>query len=196
MCGVDTLYKPDALTGLTPDQVMAKKKNGKQNTPPERMTKSTGRILKDNICTLFNLFNGLIAVALAIAGAWTNLLFILIIALNTLIGIAQELHARKLVDQLSLLSAPAARVVRDGECREIPVQELVEEDIMELDSGRQVCADAVILTGEVEVNESLLTGESDPVLKSAGSHLLSGSFIVSGKCRACVEHTGAENLMR
>lgn len=186
-------FGPNAERGLSAQQVAEKRSQGRQNTQPEKATKSTGQILKDNICTLFNLFNALIAIALALVGAWSNMLFILIIALNTLIGIVQELHAKKLVDELSLLSMPMARVVRDGALLEIPVQELVEEDVMELDAGQQVCADAVILAGTVEVNESLLTGESDPIPKGAGEHLLSGSFIVSGRCRACVEHVGMEN---
>lgn len=190
---MEDFYKPSHLSGLTSEQVRIKKENGKQNIQPEKVTKSTGQILKDNICTLFNLFNVLIAIALALVGAWSNMLFILIIALNTLIGIIQELHAKKLVEKLSLLSAPTAKVIRDGNVSEIPVQELVEEDVIELEAGKQVCSDSVILAGEVEVNESLLTGESDPISKSAGNHLLSGSFIVSGKCQACVKHVGSEN---
>ena len=185
--------KPFCLTGLSAAQVQQKKDSGKQNLPPEKSTKSTSQILKDNICTLFNLFNVLIAIALALVGAWSNMMFICIIAVNTLIGIVQELHAKKLVEKLSLLSAPTVRVIRDGKHSEIPIHELVEQDVIELEAGNQVCSDCVILVGEAEVNESLLTGESDPVLKPEGSHLLSGSFIVSGRCRACVEHVGAEN---
>ncbi len=188
-----THFSPDSNLGLTSEQVEEKRRDGRQNTEPEKVTKTTGQILKDNICTLFNLFNVLIAVALALVGAWSNMLFILIIALNTLIGIAQEIHAKRLVDKLSLLSMPMAKVVRDGKLSEIPVYELVEEDVMELSGGNQVCSDSVILSGAVEVNESLLTGESDPIRKAAGDHLLSGSFIISGKCRACVEHVGMEN---
>ncbi|XOQ45106.1 MAG: ATPase [Clostridium sp.] len=190
---MEDFYKPSHLSGLTSEQVRIKKENGKQNIQPEKVTKSTGQILKDNICTLFNLFNVLIAIALAFVGAWSNMLFILIIALNTLIGIVQELHAKKLVEKLSLLSAPTAKVIRDGNASEISVQELVEEDVIALEAGKQVCSDSIILAGEVEVNESLLTGESDPVSKSVGDHLLSGSFVISGKCRACVEHVGSEN---
>lgn len=187
------LDKPFCLTGLSAAQVQQKKESGKQNLPPEKSTKSTSQILKDNICTLFNLFNVLIAIALALVGAWSNMMFICIIAVNTLIGIVQELHAKKLVEKLSLLSASTVRVIRDGKHSEIPIHELVEQDVIELEAGNQVCSDCVILVGEAEVNESLLTGESDPVLKPEGSHLLSGSFIVSGRCRACVEHVGAEN---
>lgn len=184
---------PDVNLGLSSEQVEQKRMSGRQNTEPEQVTKTNLQILKDNICTLFNLFNVLIAIALALVGAWSNMLFILIIALNTLIGIVQEIHAKRLVDKLSLLSMPMATVVRNGKISEIPIQELVEEDVMELSGGNQVCSDSVILAGQVEVNESLLTGESEPILKVAGEHLLSGSFIVSGKCRACIEHVGMEN---
>lgn len=187
--------KSFCLTGLSAAQAQQKKESGKQNLPPEKTTKSTSQILKDNICTLFNLFNVLIAIALALVGAWSNMMFICIIAVNTLIGIVQELHAKKLVEKLSLLSAPTVRVIRDGKHSEIPIHELVEQDVIELEAGNQVCSDCVILVGEAEVNESLLTGESDPVLKPEGSHLLSGSFIVSGRCRACVEHVGSENYV-
>ncbi len=190
---MEDFYHPSHLSGLTSQQVRRKKGNGKQNIQPEKVTKSTGQIWKDNICTLFNLFNVCIAIALALVGAWSNMLFILIIALNTWIGVVQELHAKKLVEELSLLSAPTAKVIRDGKVLEIPAQELVEEDVVIWEAGKQVCADSVILAGEAEVNESLLTGESDPVPNSAGGRLLSGSFIVSGKCWACVEHVGAEN---
>ena len=186
-------FSPDANSGLTAEQVAEKRAQGRQNTLPEKGTKTIGQILKDNICTLFNLFNVLIAIALALVGAWSNMLFILIIAFNTLIGIAQEIRAKHMLDKLSLLSVPTAKVVRDGALSELSVQELVEEDVIELDSGRQVCSDSVILSGQVEVNESLLTGESDPIFKSVGDHLLSGSFIISGRCRACVEHVGMEN---
>ena len=105
-----THFSPDSNLGLTSEQVEEKRRDGRQNTEPEKVTKTTGQILKDNICTLFNLFNVLIAVALALVGAWSNMLFILIIALNTLIGIAQEIHAKRLVDKLSLLSMPMAKV--------------------------------------------------------------------------------------
>ena len=125
--------------------------------------------------------------------AWSNLFFMAIILLNTAIGIFQEIKAKKLVDKLSLLSLPKAEVVRGGKAMTIPVEELVLDDVLLLESGRQVCADAILLEGEAEVNESLLTGESDPVGKQAGDLLLSGSFVISGKCRARVEHVGSAN---
>lgn len=186
-------YEEKAYTGLSAEEVRQRRESGRQNAAPEPVTKSTGRILKDNVCTLFNLFNLLIAIALALVGAWSNMLFMAIIVLNTLIGIAQEIHAKRLVDKLSLLNSPTAEVIRGGEVQTVPVQELVEDDVVELASGSQVSADCVILSGKVEVNESLLTGEAEPVPRRPGERLLSGSFIVSGRCRAEVERVGAEN---
>lgn len=183
----------DPARGLSQEEVRARKEAGLCNTAQEKISKTTGQILKENICTLFNLFNVLIAIALACVGAWTNMVFILIIALNTLIGIIQELRAKKLVEELSLLSTPSATVVRDGKIQKIPVEELVRDDVVVLDAGSQICADAVLLDGEIEANESLLTGESDPVNKARGDHVLSGSFVISGKCRVQVEHVGEEN---
>ena len=180
---MDIRWTPEALMGLDGDEVRLRRESGRQNTPPERVTKTTGQIFRDNVCTLFNLFNLLIAVALALVGAWSNMLFMAIIVLNTLIGVAQELHAKHLVDRLSLLNAPAAAVIREGRRAEIPVQEMVADDVVELTAGAQVSADCVILGGEIEVNESLLTGEAEPVLRRPGEHLLSGSTVVSGLCR-------------
>lgn len=147
-----THFSPDSNLGLTSEQVEEKRRDGRQNTEPEKVTKTTGQILKDNICTLFNLFNVLIAVALALVGAWSNMLFILIIALNTLIGIVQEIRKSSWT---SSLSYPCRwQGGQDGKLSEIPVYELVEEDVMELSGGNQVCSDSVILSGAVEVNES------------------------------------------
>ena len=190
---MDIRWTPEAFMGLDGDEVRLRRESGRQNTPPERVTKTTGQIFRDNVCTLFNLFNLLIAVALALVGAWSNMLFMAIIVLNTLIGVAQELHAKHLVDRLSLLNAPASAVIREGRRAEIPVQEMVADDVVELTAGAQVSADCVILGGEIEVNESLLTGEAEPVLRRPGEHLLSGSTVVSGLCRARVEHVGGEN---
>lgn len=186
-------YGEKAYTGLSAGEVRRRREAGRQNTAPAPVTKTTRQILRDNVCTLFNLFNLLIAAALAFVGAWSNMLFMAIIVLNTLIGIAQELHAKRLVDRLSLLNTPTAEVIRDGKTQTVPVQELVEDDVVELSSGAQVSADCAVLSGSVEVNESLLTGEAEPVARSPGAHLLSGSFVVSGRCLARVEHVGAEN---
>lgn len=181
------------MPGLTEAEAQHLRKMGGGNTPPPSITKSTGQIIQENVCTLFNLFNVLIAIALALVGAWSNLLFILIIALNTAIGIAQELHAKRLVEQIAVLTAPKARALRDGELREIPVEELVLGDVISLESGMQIPADALVLEGDIETDESLLTGESIPVRKAPGEELFSGSVVVSGACMARVERVGADN---
>ena len=186
--------KPNSpFHGLTDAEAKQLREMGGGNTPPPPITKSTGQIIREHVCTLFNLFNVLIAIALALVGAWSNLLFILIIALNTVIGIVQELHAKKLVEQIAVLTAPKARVLWDGEMRELPVEELVLGDVISLESGMQIPADALVLEGEMETDESLLTGESVPVRKTPGDELFSGSVVVSGACMARVERVGADN---
>ncbi len=179
--------------GLTEAAARRVREAGNGNTPPPSITKSTSQIIRENVCTLFNLFNVLIAIALALVGAWSNLLFILIIALNTVIGIVQELHAKRLVEQIAVLTAPKARALRDGELQEIPVKELVLGDVISLESGMQIPADALVLEGNIETDESLLTGESIPVQKAPGEELFSGSAAVSGACMARVERVGADN---
>ena len=181
--------------GLTSRQVEERIAKGQKNALPASASKSTAQILKENIFTLFNLLNFLIALALALVGAWTNMVFILIILLNLVIGIAQELHAKKMVDELSLLIVPKAKVIRDGQEQSIPVEDVVLDDVMVLDSGQQICCDSVVIEGESEVNESLLPGESDPVNKQAGDSLLSGASVISGRCLARVLHVGAEHYV-
>ena len=181
--------------GLTSRQVEERTANGQKNALPASASKSTAQILKENIFTLFNLLNFLIAIALALVGAWSNMVFILIILLNLVIGIAQELHAKKMVDELSLLIVPKAKVIRDGREQSIPVEDVVLDDVLVLDSGQQICCDSVVIEGESEVNESLLTGESDPVNKMEGDPLLSGASIISGRCLARVVHVGEDNYV-
>ena len=156
-------------------------------------TKSTAEIIRDNVCTVFNLLNVIIAVALALVHAWSNLFFIFIIIVNTLIGIYQEIKAKKLVEKLSLLSMPVAHVLRDDRELEVHPDSVEKGDVLLLESGNVICADSRVLSGSAEINESVLTGESRPVLKRAGDDLLSGSSVISGKCRAEVIHTGEEN---
>ena len=144
-------------------------------------TKSTAEIIRDNVCTVFNLLNVIIAVALALVHAWSNLFFIFIIIVNTLIGIYQEIKAKKLVEKLSLLSMPVAHVLRDGRELEVHPDSVEKGDVLLLESGNVICADSRVLSGSAEINESVLTGESRPVLKRAGDDLLSGSSVISGK---------------
>ncbi len=162
-------------------------------TSKETSTKSTAQIFKENICTLFNLLNLLIAIALIYVHAWSNLFFALVIIVNISIGIAQELKAKRLIEKLTLLSQPNANVERDGKKISVPISDILSDDILLLESGNQIPADAVVIDGELEVNESLLTGESDAILKRAEDSLMSGSSVISGTCRAKVLHVGADS---
>ncbi|NEG77816.1 HAD-IC family P-type ATPase [Bifidobacterium avesanii] len=181
------------MTGLTAREVEERRARGEGETGANSVTKSTGAILRENICTLFNALNFAIAILLFAVGAYTNMLFIAIIILNIVIGIAQELKAKKLVDELTILNQPHATVLRDGRETELETREIVRDDVIVLESGRQICNDAVVLSGDLEVNESLLTGESDSVDKKPGDQLLSGSSVISGRCLARVVHVGDAN---
>ncbi|MFV0381540.1 MAG: HAD-IC family P-type ATPase [Breznakia sp.] len=180
--------------GLTSEEVAIQIAAHKQNIALNTVSKSTKDILKDNICTLFNLLNVVIAIALAIVQAYTNMFFILIIILNVVIGIFQELHARNLVEKLSLLSATKALVIRNHKQVEIAVEELVVDDIVLLRMGNQISADSIIVEGELEVNESLLTGEADLIVKKVGDSLYSGSFVASGHAHVRVEAVGVNSF--
>lgn len=183
------------IIGLTEAEAEERKRRDQDGTPRRSITKSTGQIIRENVFTLFNLLNFSIAVLLLFAKAYSNMLFIVIILLNILIGIAQELKAKKLVDELSLLNRPQVTVLRDGKEKTVAAEEIVKDDVMILESGRQICSDAVVLSGSLEVNESLLTGESDAVVKEPGDALLSGSSVISGKCYARVIHVGNESYI-
>ena len=182
----------ERLYGLTTDEVVERQRTYETGAALS-ITKSTKRILSENIFTLFNFLNFGIAVMLFLVGAYSNMLFIGIIILNIAIGIAQELKAKKLVDELSILNCPKVRVRRNGEEQIVDMTEIVPDDLVVLSSGDQIGNDAVIVSGELEVNESLLTGESDAVIKEKGKQVLSGSFVISGKAYAKVIHVGNEN---
>lgn len=186
-------FSPSWETGLSATEVMSQQKAGLRNSTPEKITQSNGQIIRGNVLTLFNLFNFIIAICLAAVHSYSNIAFLSIIILNICIGIVQEIHAKNLVEKLSLVTMPKAAVIRDGKEAACAIEELVQDDVVVFDMGKQICVDSIVLHGEAEVNESLLTGESDPVLKHAGGHLLSGSFVVSGRCYAQVEHVGLEN---
>ena len=158
--------------------------------------KSGLRIVYENVFTLFNFLNFSIAALLLAVGAYSNILFILIVLANIVIGTAQELKAKRLVEKLTLLNRPLVRICRDGKEYEDSAEEITEGDVMVLRSGDQVCNDAIVSEGMLEVNESLLTGECDAVVKEEGSSLLSGSSVISGKAYAEVVHVGEENYAR
>lgn len=168
---------------------MRKKAEKKMNS----ITKSKSQIIKENLCTLFNLLNFIIAILLFLVGAYSNMLFIAIIILNIVIGTAQELKAKKLIDDLSILNRPKVTVRRDGQNVQIDTNDVEKDDILVLESGNQICNDAVVTEGSMEVNESLLTGESDAVEKEPGALLYSGSSVISGRAYAKVVHVGEEN---
>src|SRR5512138_247134 len=167
----------DSRNGLTKEQVETRKKRGLINGAEEIKTKTIGRIIKENLFTPFNILNGILAGLILLVGSLKNLLFMGVIFANILIGTIQEIRAKRAIDKLSLLANPKARVVRDGTEQDIAVYNLVLDDILLLAAGNQVCADCVIAEGECEVNEALITGESDTIAKKAGDHLLSGSFL-------------------
>ena len=182
------------IHGLTTEEVKKRIEEGKINSSNTDNLKSNWEIIRDNVCTLFNLFNLIIAVALACVHAYTNMVFILIIIVNVLIGIIQEIHGKNLVKKLSILTTAKSKVIRDGKEQEININEIVLDDVVLLSQGDQIPSDAYVLEGEIEVNESLLTGESDTILKEKDSKLLSGSFVVSGKCYAKIEKVGDDNF--
>ena len=186
-------YQPDPAAGLTPDQVAARKRQGLDNGDTGIKTKTEGQIIRENVFTFFNLLNFALALAVILVGSPRSALFMGVIFSNILIGSFQGIRAKRTIDKLSLISAPKANVLRGGQRQSIPIEEVVLDDILLLSSGNQICADAVVADGECEVNESLITGESDPVVKQKGDSLLSGSFVVSGSCAAQVEHVGADN---
>ena len=157
-------------------------------------TKSIRKIISSNIFTFFNLINVIIAVALAVVGSWRNMLFMGVVIGNAAIGIFEEIRAKIKLDKLKILTAPKASVIRDGIEKEIALTEVVEDDLLVLKSGSSICADCVVLEGSVEVNESLLTGESDPIFKRKNDELYSGSFVTSGFCKAQAVRVGDESL--
>ncbi|MCL2798093.1 MAG: HAD-IC family P-type ATPase [Firmicutes bacterium] len=237
------LYKefyliPPPITGLTAQEVAERKEKGLVNVTQSSISKSNFAIFRDNVLTLFNLYNLLIGIALALVNAWLNLFYLIIILANITIGIVQEVRGRNLVNKLSILTADRVTVVRgnvgirdsgfgvrnkdeifesgkqnsfvfesripnpESRCQneprtatiEIPTGELVLDDVMKLTAGRQICADGIVLEGEIEVNEAALTGESEPVTKRKRDALLSGSFVVSGVAYAKAEKVGAETF--
>lgn len=190
-----TRYRPDHQTGLTAQQVQEHRMHGWTNQPVDPPSKTTKEIIQENVFTYFNLIFLVLAVLLCLVGSFRDLTFLPVIVLNTLIGIIQETRAKKVLDNLTMLNAPHAMVIRDGKKSQINAEDLVVDDIVIFEAGNQVCADAEVCAGEVQVNESLLTGESDEVTKRKGDQLMSGSFIVSGQCHARLDKVGADSYI-
>ena len=185
-------YFEPPTSGLNEEQVKERQANGYVNVQPPSITKSTAMIWREHACTLFNAINLAIFVALLFVESYNNLTFMGVILSNLLIGVVQEVRSKKTVEKLSLLHSPTARVVRDGVERTVNCEQIVLDDVICLSLGDQIPTDCEILAGMVEVDESLLTGESKPQLRTDGGALLSGSFVVAGSCRARVERVGAD----
>ncbi|ETO40722.1 hypothetical protein B808_384 [Fructilactobacillus florum 8D] len=168
-------------SGLSSAEVAAKVAAGQKNTPPPALTKTVGQIVVSNVFNLFNFINLVLGLLVFTTGSYKNLLFLLIAFLNSLIGIIQEVRSKRQVDKMALLSQAHSRVVRDGETVEIPSEQLVLDDVIQLTLGDQIPVDGVILaTKELEVDESQITGESNPINKPNGASVISGSFVVGG----------------
>ena len=179
-------------TGLTAAEVQSRVAQGLVNETEDTGGKTVGEIIKSNVLTYFNLIFFIIAIVLCCVGSYRNLTFVPLVLANTLIGIVQELRARHILNKMSLLNAPHALAVRDGIEQKLDADELVQDDVIILSAGDQICADAVVLSGSVQVNESLLTGEADEIEKTEGAELLSGSFVISGHCYARLVKVGED----
>lgn len=190
-----TRYQPDAETGLTEEQVREHAQAGFSNRAVEPPSQTTKEIVHENVFTYFNLIFAVLAVLLCLAGSFRNLTFLPVIITNTLIGIIQEVRAKKVLDNLNMLNAPHAEVVRDGRVSQVESENLVLDDIVIFRAGNQICADAVIVSGEVQVQEALLTGESDEITKCREDRLMSGSFVVAGECRARLTEVGEDSYI-
>ncbi len=185
----------DIERGLSTAEVEERIAAGKINRNMELKTKSVKELIIENLCTLFNLINVILAFLVILNGSFKNLTFLFVVFLNTAIGVIQSMRSKKMVDKLTLLTSKKAIAVRDGAEVELDLDQIVLDDIIRLGRGDQIPADAVVVSGEALVNESLLTGESDLIKKQPGSELMSGSFIDSGLLRARVIHVGADNYV-
>ena len=181
------------MTGLTDEQVNARIAEGKVNADENPNTRTYKQIVRENTLTFFNFLNLVLLVLVLLVGSYKNAFFVCIIIINTLIGIAQEIRAKKTIDKLAILTARKSVVIREGQKWTVPTEELVLDDVVCLKTGDQVPADARILEGGLEVNEALLTGESDNLPKNEGDELFSGSFVTSGEACCQIIHVGKDN---
>lgn len=186
-------YNPNIEIGLTTDQVKKRIEEDLVNHDTTIPTKSIKRIIYENFFTLFNIINIILAICILCVKSYKNMLFLLIVIINTAISTIQEIHSKKVVDKLSIVASPKAKVIRNGKTEIIDIHQLVLDDIIILKTGEQIAADCKILSNEVEVNESCITGETNTIRKKVGDILLSGSYIVSGNTTAKIEHIGEEN---
>ena len=186
-------FKPDINNGLTKKQVDSRFKDNLYNIDTTVTTKPTKDIIKDNVFTIFNIVNFFLACMVLTTGSFKNLLFMGGIICNTIISIFQELRSKKVLDKLQVVNESKVCTIRDGKEEKLSINSIVLDDVIKLELGNQIVVDSIILDGEVEVNESFITGEADTIYKKKSDMLLSGSFIVSGNCYARVEHVGMDN---
>ncbi len=186
-------YNPDSVHGLSSSEVKNRIENNLVNFDTSVKTKTIPQIIQTNLFTLFNLLNLILALAIILVNSYKNLLFLGVVLSNIVISTLQEIHAKKTIDKLSLIAATKVKVIRDGIQKEVAINEIVLDDVIALKSGNQVVVDSKVLSGECEVNEAFITGESEPVVKKRGDMILSGTFIVSGEVKAKVEHIGLDN---
>lgn len=179
--------------GLTSDEVQRRISEGLVNKFVGNQSKTIGQIIAGNLFTYFNLVFAIFAVLLIMVRSYINMTFLPVVIINTLIGIVQEIRAKKVLDRLNLITAPKTKVIRDGKCEEILSEALVKDDLCIFSAGNQICADGEIVEGSVRVNEALVTGEEEEILKYPGDKLLSGSFVVSGECKAVLQAVGYES---
>ena len=180
--------------GLTEAEVENQVHMGRVNQTGENIFKTNKEIIRDHTLTYFNFLNLFLGILILVSGQFKNITFMGVIIINTLIGIVQEMKVKKLVDKLAVITASKAAVIRDGEAKEIDIHEVVVKDTMVLTTGNQVCADAIVMESDgMEVNESMLTGESRPVKKNAGDRLMSGSFLTAGSGVVQVEYVGEDS---
>lgn len=186
-------YNPDITKGLSKREVKERKEKNLININQTVPTKKVKEIILGNIFTLFNMLNFLLAGSILLVGSYKNLLFMGGVICNTLISIIQEIRTKRTIDKLSLLATTKAHVIRDSHHQDIPIEEIVLDDIITFKTGEQIVVDTIIKKGTCEVNEAFLTGEENPIFKKEGDIILSGSFIISGNIIGKVEHIGMDN---
>lgn len=182
-----------AYSGLSTKEILEQQQLGNINVSPKPIVKSNTRIICEHVFNLFNAYNFIIAFALVMVQAYSSLFFVVIVVSNTIIRASQEIKSKNMVAKLNLMVSPKTIVVRNNEKQIIDNEEIVLHDVLYFESGNQISADSIVLSDTVEVDESLLSGEVEPVIKKVGDELLSGSFIISGSCYARVHHVGKDN---
>ena len=183
------------MSGLSTAEVEFRKKAGLSNESVDSSTKTVAQIIRSNVVTYYNLIFLIITILLIVVGSFRDLTFLPIIIANMLIGIIQELRSKKILDDLTILNTPKITVRRNGSDQEVLADELVQDDVITLSAGGQIPADALVLSGNITVNEALITGEADEIIKKEGDPLFSGSFVISGECLAKLEKVGKDSYI-